>query len=195
MTGQQFGDDATGSTERSGTSRRALLRRGSAALAAGLGWVATGPGVVRADTCPHPPSYWRDNPGEWPEFRDDAFFLLMNEDGDGVLRQPNEYQDLLLAHLSEPPGDDVYFRLVKQYIAARLNRRNMPHPDTYDDFWETADSYHRWIRAADRPQTEWVAGDIDGQAIHEYFRKWNHGIGWWCEWKLDPPEVADVRRQ
>lgn len=173
------------STDRNGDSggigRRHVLRRGATALAAGFGGLAVTARTATATACPRMPAEWRSSPDEWPSFSEEASLLLLDESGDEQWAHPNEEQDRILEELSKPAGDDVYLRLVKQYVAARLNRRGIrPHPDGYDDYWDRIAAYNRWIRGADRPQREWTVEGVDGLALYDYFNRWNSGLGWGC---------------
>lgn len=164
-----------------GTGRRSVLRRSVTALAAGFGGLAIAARPANATDCPQPPVWWRSNPDEWPSFSADASLLLLDESGEGLLLHPNDDQERILEELSKTVGDDVYLRLVKQYVAAMLNRQGVrPHPDGFEDFWDRIAAYHRWAQGADRPQQEWEVDGIHGGGLYGYFRQWNSGIGWPC---------------
>ena len=163
-------------------SRRDVIRRTSVTLGGGIGAVAFGSGSASAHRCPRSQGFWRTSPEAWPTFPAGARLLILDEDGSEHRVHPNTAQSRLLSELHKPIRGDKYLILVKQYIAARLNRRYAhPVPDHYADFWNRMGEYNRWIAGASRPQRSWTVNGIDGETLKEYLEAWNGGANWVCE--------------
>lgn len=186
MTDAKRGDESATSSNgggADGTSRRSVLRRSATTLAVGLAGLAVAPTSVDATTCPRIAAAWRARPDEWPSFSEETTLLLLDGSGDELRLHPNDRKGQILAEMSTPAGGDAYLRLVAQYVAARLNKQIVrPHPDEYTDFWDRIAEYNRWVRGAGRPQHEWTVDGVDGWDLLGYFVRWNHGVGWSCQW-------------